>query len=227
MKKRIRIQGTLIFFAIITAFLVSKIIFPHWTKSPFDEVLDAVGILLVLCGYLFRIAARGYKEENTDGGNRLVKDGPYSLIRNPMYFGTMLIGCGIICVLFVFWAAPLFLIIYLSIYIPQIKKEEGVLLGRFGKEYQKYCSRVPQYFPNLGALLRLKENLSLRLSWVKKELPSLLITFVFILGIEAWEDVKLFGLRKYSREFLTLALIIVSFVSMVIATRKKNKRDNS
>lgn len=94
MKKRIKIQGFLIFLATLATISLSKFVFPHWKKEPWDEFLDVVGIGLVLFGFLFRITARGYKQEKSYNGKLLVKDGPYAMVRNPMYFGTFMIGTG-------------------------------------------------------------------------------------------------------------------------------------
>ncbi|MDI6758843.1 MAG: methyltransferase, partial [Candidatus Omnitrophota bacterium] len=127
MKKRIRIQGMLIFLAVVLTISIPKFVFPYWKEEPLEEFLDVLGVGIVLFGFLFRIAARGYKEEKSFGGKNLVKDGPYYLMRNPMYFGTSLIGIGITIALFKLWIILLFLIICFLIYIPQVKKEEDLL----------------------------------------------------------------------------------------------------
>jgi len=216
MKKRIKIQGFLIFLAVITTILLSKFPFPYWKKEPLDEFLDAVGIVLVLFGFLFRIAARGYKEEESHSGQRLIKDGPYVLIRNPMYFGTFMIGMGIILVLFASWVVAIFLIIFFSIYIPQVKREEKELYKRFGEEYRNYCKITPKYFPNPRCLLNIRNCMSLKFAWIKKELSSLITVITGILIIEIWEDIKLFGRKEFLGELLELILIIVSFSIIVI-----------
>lgn len=87
--------------------LFSKFLFPHWKKEILDEFLDAIGISLVLFGFLFRIAARGYKADGSPEGKKLITNGLYGLMRNPMYVGTLLIGLGINLVLFEWWVAIL------------------------------------------------------------------------------------------------------------------------
>jgi len=223
MKRRIAIQGSLIFFTSIASILLSKILLAHWKIEPIDEILDVIGIIFILFGFLLRISARGYKEEKSHQGKNLVKDGPYGLIRNPMYFGTLLIGTGIIFIIFQLWTLPLFLSVFLSIYIPQMKKEEEILSGRFGQDYKNYCKITPKYFPRIYNLLNLRHYLSIKLNWIKKELSSFIAVITAIMTIETWQDIKLYGYRPFLKELLELSTIILSFVLLVILLR--NKKD--
>jgi len=217
MKKRIKIQDALIFIAVILLILLTKFVIPDWKKEPLEELLDTLGIVFVLFGFLLRIVARGYKEEMSQGGNRLVTNGPYCLMRNPMYFGTLLIGIGITSVLLKLWSVPIFLIICLFIYLPQINREEKILLKRFGEDYKNYCKFSPKYFPNIRRLLNLKAYVpSLKFSWIKKEFFSLILTVIAIFIIEIWQDVALFGFRELFDEFLELSLVIMVFIVTII-----------
>lgn len=222
MKIRIRIQGFLIFLAIATTILLSKFLFPYWKEEALDEFLDALGIGLVLWGFLFRIAARGHKAEKSSQGKKLITDGPYGLIRNPMYFGTLLIGLGINMVIFAWWAAIIFFIIFLSIYIRQIRREEADLSRRFGEEYKNYCKVTSRYFPRIFNI-NLREHLFFKWPWIQKELPSLIGVMGVIIVIEAWEDIRLFGYNGYRKELLELPLIIICFIIILgLFYEKKN-----
>jgi len=224
MKKRIRIQGMLMAFAMAAVFLLYKFLFPHWQDEATDEFLDVLGIGFIFAGFLFRISARGYKEEKSLSGKMLVTDGPYALMRNPMYFGTLLIGAGFIIVLMEWWALLIFLLIFGLIYVPQARKEEAVLAQRFGQEYKDYCQETPRYFPKIQHLLSLRKYLPLRLSWLKKELSSLVSAITCLVVIETWQDVVLFGSKELLREILELALTIAVFIvifMLFFGTKKK------
>ena len=223
MKKRIRIQGILIVTAIILIIVLNKFIASPWKKKSLDEFLDISGIILVLSGFLLRIAARGYKEEKSCAGKNLVIDGPYGLMRNPMYFGTLLIGTGIIFVLFELWTIPIFLIIYCLIYIPQVKREEKVMSERFGDQYRNYCKVTPKYFPNIHYLLNFKGYLSLKFSWIRKEFFSFITTILAVLAIEAWEDLRLFGYSALFKEVAELLSVILVFAIVVSLLIKKSQ----
>src|SRR3990167_5349727 len=146
MKPRIKIQGLLIFISIVITFCLHKWLFAEWRGRLWNELFNFSGVVLVLFGFLFRVSARGHKEERSSQGRSLVKDGPYALIRNPMYFGTLLIGIGTTAILFQFWTIFLFLAVFLLIYIPQVRKEEALLAVMFKDEYQEYSKVVPGYF---------------------------------------------------------------------------------
>lgn len=231
MKRRIRIQGILIFSALILTIFLYKIVLPIRKGESPDEFLDVLGIALVLFGFLFRISSRGHKEERSRMGKSLVIDGPYALIRNPMYLGTLMVGIGIIFALFALWAIPLFFTIFLLIYMPQIKKEERKLSEQFGHEYGDYFRTVPRYFPKFSSLLRIQHYLSLRLPWIKKELPSLVAVITVIFIIEIIADTRRFGHRellKESRElfliFLLCAAIAALFLKRKIHSGENNDR---
>lgn len=229
MKKRIQIQGFLIFLAVVTSILLSRFLFPSWKKGFLDEFLDALGVSFVLFGFLFRMVARGYKAERSANGKILITDGPYGLMRNPMYFGTLLIGLGIVLILFQWWVFLLFLVVFLAIYIPQINREEDSLSRRFGNAYKDYCKITPKYFPHIFSLFKtdLRDYLFFRWSWVKKELLSLIVATAIIIAIEAWEDVKLFSTQDFIKELLELPLIICFFliVSFLYAKESIPRKD--
>lgn len=84
------------------------------------------------------------------GGRKLdtlVAEGPYSICRNPLYAGTMLMGIGVafflqsLTFLAGFGVATVF---YLSVTVPV---EEARLRERFGETFLSYCRRVPRYWP--------------------------------------------------------------------------------
>lgn len=184
MKKRIKIQGFLIFLALIVFLLLRRFVFA-FSRSIY---LSIFGIAVVFLGYYLRIVARGLKAQLNPDGKTLIITGVYALTRNPMYLGTLLIGCGLILALFRWWTGILFLAIYLSIYIPQMNQEAQVLLARFGEDFQKYCQNTPKFIPSVKRMFRTSpaSYLAIRLGWIYSELLSLLLTLGFILGIKIW-----------------------------------------
>lgn len=170
--------------------LLSNYAFPHQRRVFLDGALSALGMGLILFGFLFRISSRGYKEEKSSNGNTLVKDGPYAIIRNPMYFGTFMIGTGVVIMLLEPWFLFLFAAISLLIYAPQMKKEEKVLSERFGQEYKEYCKLTPKYFPRLDYLTRLNKYVSLKDFWIKKEIVPMVTTIAVVILIEIWGHLR-------------------------------------
>ncbi len=217
MKRRIGVQGFFIFLALLCSIIFSAFLFPNWKKEVLDEVLDIIGVGLILLGFLFRIGARGYKSEISSKGDSLIVGGFYNLMRHPMYFGTLLIGLGVVAVLFKWWVSLFFILIFLLIYIPQIDREEDKLYIRFGDEYRDYSKKTPKYFPNIFRLFRVqRQDTFFKWQWVKKELFSLVGVIIGIIFIELWEDVRLFGYGEFINELLEFLLTVVIFTSIFI-----------
>lgn len=212
------------FLGAVVIVFCSKYIIAGFRQQVVDELLDALGMLIVLLGYFLRIAARGCKTEMNPDGKTLVTNGLYVLMRNPMYFGTLLIGLGLTLVLFRWWVGFVFLGIYLAIYTPQINKEENKLSALFGDRFKEYCRKTPQFFPSFIGLLTThpKDYFTFKLSWIKKELPSLIIIFCIIEAIESWEDLRSFGYIRYKEELLKIFLVAGIMLIVFLLGYKRN-----
>ncbi len=229
MKTRIKIQAFFVFLAVTLAVFLPKFLFPRQQKESLDGILDALGMILVLFGFLFRIAARGYKSEKSHDGRCLITDGPYAVIRNPMYFGTLIIGTGIIMIIFEWWTIFIFGLIFLLIYVPQVNKEQRELSIRFTDEYRKYCEKLPKYFPKPSYLFKrdIRDYLFLKWGWIKKELPSLISVICAVIALEAWEDMRRSGYKYFFKEALELSLAVVSFITISILVYRKGNISKS
>lgn len=212
MKKRIKIHGFLIFFALAGLVIFSRHLLRRPAWGTWAGYLDISGIFLFYWGYLFRISARGVKSESNPDGQTLITKGPYTATRNPMYLGTLLIGIGITLLLFRWWVFLLFLAVYLAVYIPEINREERALLQRFGEGFKNYCKRTPKFFPNIfSSGLNLKDT-GIKPAWLKKELSSLAPALIFIFVIKAWEDIKFLGHIDYRARLLEICLLGALFI---------------
>ncbi|MGH9455955.1 MAG: methyltransferase, partial [Terriglobia bacterium] len=80
--------------------------------------------------------------------DRLIADGPYRHVRNPLYFGTLLIGIGI-----GLYASRLgwFVIVFgvVIFYSRLIRREEAELEKTQGESFRAYCRKVPRFWPSL------------------------------------------------------------------------------
>jgi protein-S-isoprenylcysteine O-methyltransferase Ste14 len=83
-------------------------------------------------------------------GHQLVTEGPYRLVRNPIYTGMlgMLLATGIILTRWPVFAVAI--VLFLGTTMWRIRIEEGLLRGQFGAEFEQYRKRVPAaLFPGL------------------------------------------------------------------------------
>ncbi|MBM3243381.1 MAG: hypothetical protein FJZ12_00890 [Candidatus Omnitrophica bacterium] len=88
------------FLAFVILATLPGIFFRRPNHNFMNIISEIFGFSFVLLGQLIRISARGLKAENSQNGNRLIKKGPYSLVRNPMYLGIVLISLGVVLILF-------------------------------------------------------------------------------------------------------------------------------
>lgn len=154
---------TLVFTIFVPGFWT--VLVPYWVvrrHAPLEVsgaaiagwLLAAAGVALYLVCAFWGFALRGQgTPAPIDPPKRLVVEGPYRIVRNPMYWGVLFAILGealafrsvtlaeIGCVFFAFTA--LFVILY----------EEPLLRNKFGAEYETYCKRVPRWIPRLGSKL--------------------------------------------------------------------------
>ncbi|MGI9168123.1 MAG: methyltransferase family protein [Pyrinomonadaceae bacterium] len=99
----------------------------------------AVSIL----GLAVRAWAAGHIRKNT----ALATSGPYAYTRNPLYFGSFLLGLGFTIGAGQWILLILFAGLFLGIYFPVMRVESGTIAGIFGEDYQRYALEVPLFFP--------------------------------------------------------------------------------
>jgi protein-S-isoprenylcysteine O-methyltransferase Ste14 len=77
----------------------------------------------------------------------LVSTGPFSLVRNPLYLGNILLWLGLTVSARLFWLAPLIFALLALEYHAIVRWEERLLTTRIGDRYREYLTRVPRWRP--------------------------------------------------------------------------------
>lgn len=223
MKKRLKINGFIMFIAVFLVAVFPSVFFRYNSTGYFDEIAEILGIVFILLGQIFRVSARGYKSEHSQNGHSLIQGGPYALVRNPMYLGILLIGLGIVLMLFKWWAACIFLLVFAFRYLALIFKEEKKLRVLFPQDYPDYCAKVPRILPSLVALLKMdiSEYLPLKLSWLKREIGPILAVLLIAFFIESWEDIRAEGIRIYFREAAAIIVTAILFIGLAMYLSKR------
>ncbi|MBI5441042.1 MAG: isoprenylcysteine carboxylmethyltransferase family protein [Deltaproteobacteria bacterium] len=101
------------------------------------------GLWLALAGEALRTWASGVIVK----AKTLATEGPYRVIRNPLYAGNFLIGLGVAVMGGRLWLVVLFLAGFLPVYHALARKEEKQLLERYGEAFIAYCRDVPRFVP--------------------------------------------------------------------------------
>ena len=148
-----------ILFLPFNVLLIIPAIILYFTKYCYNYVSFwqiILGIILIIVGLFF--LAWTIKLFATVGKGtlapwaptqKLIIEGPYKYVRNPMITGVLLVLAGEVVFLYskelLYWA--IFFFILNAIYFP-LSEEKG-LLKRFGKEYEEYKKHVPRWLPRL------------------------------------------------------------------------------
>src|SRR6266851_4006976 len=137
---------TLIFTIIVPGFWT--VAMPYWMlprgvrlelrgASLLGLPLIAAGAALYVATAFWGFALRGKgTPAPIDPPKTLVVEGPYRVVRNPMYWAVTFVMLGELAIAF-FAGTILFVLLY----------EEPTLRRKFGAEYEVYCRRVPRWLP--------------------------------------------------------------------------------
>lgn len=117
------------------------------------QVLFGLSASLVGAGALIRTWGGAYLRAEVVHApklhtERLVADGPYRHLRNPLYFGNLLMAAGLAMAASRIGAVVLIggnLLIFLRL----IGREEAALMQSQGEAYRTFCSVVPRLWPSL------------------------------------------------------------------------------
>lgn len=174
--------------ALVLVVVFRGVFFRQGNSGWLENSLRVIGLLSLFLGQLIRVSARGYKAEHSKNSHALIEGGPYKIVRNPMYFGILLIGLGVVFMLFNWWVVFLFLLIFASRYFPLILSEEKKLRNRFPRIYEAYCRRVPRILPWFSGLIQIsaKEYFPIKAAWFKKEINSIIPLLILILLFFLW-----------------------------------------
>jgi len=121
-------------FALIAAYLLAAAP-SRWSM--------AVGLPVALAGLGIRAWAAGYLAKD----QALATGGPYAMVRNPLYLGTLIAAIGFGLASGVWWLPVLFGVIFLLVYLPVMELEEKHLL-RVLPGAAAYVDQVPLILPS-------------------------------------------------------------------------------
>jgi protein-S-isoprenylcysteine O-methyltransferase Ste14 len=116
-----------------------------------------VGMFFVFLGEGIRfwgVAYAGGATRTTKraSGNRLITNGPFGHVRNPLYLGNFLLSFGLVIIAWAWmpWMACLFISLFGIQYGFIVHLEEEYLSQQFGKQYTDYVKSVRRWIPRLN-----------------------------------------------------------------------------
>jgi protein-S-isoprenylcysteine O-methyltransferase Ste14 len=121
---------------------------------PDGSVIGLMGTLITLLGLGFAVWARVHLGKNWSSlpairmDHTLIRTGPYSLVRHPIYTGLLSGIAGTVIIL----GEPMGLIALILVFVVSLGKihlEEKYLEEEFGEDYTRYKKEVPALIPFL------------------------------------------------------------------------------
>ena len=138
-----------------------------------------IGITLIAAGVVVRSLSAGMLHKN----EQIANHGIYGMVRNPLYFGSLLllVGINVIIANPVAWVVSLLL--FAITYIPTILGEEEGLASTFGEAWIAYKNSTPRLIPNPLKLGELRHTSWNARQWYKNHEHNTVLAALVILAL--------------------------------------------
>jgi protein-S-isoprenylcysteine O-methyltransferase Ste14 len=115
-----------------------------------------VGFFFMMIGMFFRAWSSGYINKDKE----LATEGPYSLTRNPLYFGNLLLGAGIAIASNNLVTALICSGYYVFFFTFLIAIERKRMKERFGPLYEEWAKQANLFFPRIKKIKKFDFNIA-------------------------------------------------------------------
>lgn len=141
-------------------------------------------VVLGLASLIAGLAMRSWSAGVLHKVLKLSTDGPYSLVRNPLYLGSFLMMAGFGLLIDDWWSAPIILVVVGFIYAVQIRAEEKALKEIFGAQWLAYKASTPRIIPRLRLPTRSGWSFA---QWLhNREWEAIAASALAIIGLKVW-----------------------------------------
>ncbi|HEX4852058.1 MAG TPA: isoprenylcysteine carboxylmethyltransferase family protein [Puia sp.] len=148
---KIYIPPPLVYVAIFIVSLLIQKIFPLDRSFFYSTIAANLGIVFIICSIAFGIPAfiQFVRTKNSvipiRPASSLQTKGIYSITRNPMYMGLLLLYSGVAITKGNWWSLMLIPLLIVIVQFLIIKREEAYLEREFGDDYSDYKKRVRRW----------------------------------------------------------------------------------
>jgi protein-S-isoprenylcysteine O-methyltransferase Ste14 len=177
-----RLRGFLVSLPLIVA------LFCFSLETEMDYFIWPIGISLVFTGMILRIWAQQHLRYRLKVKKCLTTTGPYSLARNPIYVGNILMCLGAIITSELLWLVPIALLYWFSTYSLVVHYEERHLLEKYGEPYRRYLAEVPRWLPRAIRFRNFEILNKYFLNSIVAEIqcPCILLPYIFKELVSPW-----------------------------------------
>jgi len=145
---------------------------------------ELIGLILLAAAAFGRIWCLVFVAGKKNG--ILVTEGPYSIVRNPLYVFSFLGALGFGLAVENPLLAGLLAVIFGIYYSYVVRREEGYLASVFGTTFQEYAARTPRWLPDF-ALYREPQTLTVSPAKIRE---GILDAMWFIWAFFLWELIE-------------------------------------
>ena len=182
-KRMLFLRVSIISLALLSYFFIEFRAFTLELSIEQSLQFSVIGFILLIFGCFGRIWASLYIEGNKT--KNLITNGPFMMVRNPLYFFSLMILIG-----FCFALKSLFLpigliLIFIVFHVPTIANEERKLRSIHGELFDDYVRSTPRLIPNIfkykKPITSDRVNIKIkRINGVLLEVIGYIFTYTFI-----------------------------------------------
>ena len=182
-KRMLFLRVSIISLALLSYFFIEFRAFTLELSVEQSLQFSVIGFILLIFGCFGRIWASLYIEGNKT--KNLITNGPFMMVRNPLYFFSLIILIG-----FCFALKSLFLpigliLIFIVFHVPTIANEERKLRDIHGELFDDYVRSTPRLIPNIfkykKPITSDRVNIKIkRINGVLLEVIGYIFTYTFI-----------------------------------------------
>jgi protein-S-isoprenylcysteine O-methyltransferase Ste14 len=146
-----------------------------WLATP-NVWSISIGFFFMMVGMFFRAWSSGYINKDKE----LATEGPYSLTRNPLYFGNLLLGSGIAIACGNWLTVIIFAVYYFSFFTFLIAIERKRMKNRFGTQYEAWAKQANLFFPKIKKIRKFNFNIAF---YMKNREYRVLFYSLFVIAV--------------------------------------------
>ncbi len=199
-----------------------------------NAFLNFMGAILIILGEFIRIISVGFSFPGTSGrenylrADELNTSGIYSIVRNPLYIGNLIIYSGLLLIYSNFYALLLFDLLFVLQYYFIITYEEKFLQNKYGAEYKNYMSTVKRIIPKFS---RVKSPVnkfnSKKVIFAENDSVFNAVFFFFILLIYKSVQFSKQAVFDDLFKFIPIVILIILYVLVKIVKKKSVSKQKS
>ena len=182
-KRMLFLRVSIISLALLSYFFIEFRAFTLELSVEQSLQFSVIGFILLIFGCFGRIWASLYIEGNKT--KNLITNGPFMMVRNPLYFFSLMILIGF-CFALKSLFLPIGLILILIVFhVPTIANEESKLRDIHGELFDDYVRSTPRLIPNIfkykKPITSDRVNIKIkRINGVLLEVIGYIFTYTFI-----------------------------------------------